>query len=345
MKISAGRVEGFVANPDPAATAILIYGPDTGLARERSLTLARQVVDDPSDPFRMAELTGGMIADSPARLADEMLAMSFGGGKRLVVVRDAGDSVTAPLKSALEAAAETDANATVVLEGGNLSGRSSLRKLCELRADAAALPCYPDDEEGRARLARAMIQEAGLQIAPDGLRTLSGILGDDRQGNRREIEKLILFCGAGTEISEEDVLACVGDSGTTSLDETINAAADGNMVELDLAIERFWADGGEPIGLVRAAQRHFQRLHRVAGLMAQGESFENASRRLRPPVFWKVAGRFQAQSRAWSGAALEQALLRLTEAELALKSTGTPAAAACGRTLYAIASMRRAQRR
>lgn len=344
MKISAGRVEGFVSNPDPSVTAILVYGPDSGLVRERSLKLSRQVVDDPTDPFRMAELTGGMISESPARLTDEMLAMSFGGGQRLVLVRDAGDSVTAPLKSALEAASDADANAVVVLEAGNLAGRSSLRKLCESRDDSAALPCYPDDEEGRARLARTMIQDAGLRISGDALRTLAGILGDDRQSNRREIEKLILFGGADAELSEEDVLACVGDSGTTSLDETIYAAADGNITELDLAIERFWSDGGEPVGLMRAAQRHFQRLHRVSGLIAQGESYENSARRLRPPVFWKVAGRFQNQSRAWSSTSLEQALMRLTEAELALKSTGTPGAAACGRTLYAIASMRRAQR-
>ena len=344
MKISAGRVNGFVANPNPRVTAILVYGPDSGLVREHALTLSRKIVDDPTDPFRMAELTGAVIADTPARLADELLAMAFGGGQRLVVVRDAGDSVTAPLKSALEAATDADANAIVILEAGNLAGRSSLRKLCESRDDSAALPCYPDDGEGRARLARSMIADAGLRIPADALRTLTGRLGDDRQSNRREIEKLVLFCGADAEISEAGVLACIGDSGTTSLDETIYAAADGNIAELDLAIRRFWSDGGEPVGLMRSAQRHFQRLHRVSGLLAQGESYDNAARRLRPPVFWKVAGRFQNQSRAWSATALEQALMRLTEAELTLKSTGTPGTAACGRTLYAIASMRRMRR-
>ena len=96
---------------------------------------------------------------------------------------------------------------------------------------------------------------------------------------------------------------------------------------------------------MRAAQRHFQRLHRVSGLLASGESYETAARRLRPPVFWKVASRFQNQSRSWQGNAIEQALLRLTEAELALKTTGTPGQAACGRTLLAIASMRRAKNR
>ena len=122
MKISAGRVDGFIAKPDPAITAILIYGPDSGLVRERSLTLANSVVDDLSDPFLAAELTGGMIGETPARLADEMLALSLGGGERLVVVRDATESITTPLKLALEATAEADANVTVVAGGGRGGG-------------------------------------------------------------------------------------------------------------------------------------------------------------------------------------------------------------------------------
>jgi len=343
VKVSAGRVDGFIAQPDPAVRAVLIYGPDSGLVRERSLKLSRQIVPDLHDPFRVAELSGAHVSDAPARLADEILAMSFGGGQRLVIVRDAGDPLSTHLKSALEAARVASANSLVVVESGNLSGRSSLRKLAESRDDCAALPCYPDDEEGRARLVRSMLQGADIRITSDALNTLSGILGEDRQSNRSEIEKLILYAGPGSEISEDDVLASIGDSGATSLDETIFAAADGNIAELDRSIERFWSDGGEPVGLMRAAQRHFQRLHRVGGALSSGESYDGAVRRLRPPVFWKVAGRFQNQCRSWSMNGLEQAIARLTEAELALKTTGTPGRAACGRTLLAIASMRRAQ--
>ncbi|MEK9796125.1 MAG: DNA polymerase III subunit delta [Alphaproteobacteria bacterium] len=262
----------------------------------------------------------------------------------MVIVRDAPDTLSGPLKDALDAVADAKATARLVIEAGNLSGRSALRKLCESRDDCAALPCYPDDEENRTRVIQTMMRESNVRIGPNALRTLAGILGDDRQLNRREIEKLILFVWPDNEVSEDDVLACVGGSGTTSLDETVLAAAEGNIAELDRALERFWSDGGEPVSLVRAAQRHFQRLHRVSGLMNSGESYDNAARRLRPPVFWKMAARFQSQCRSWPSDRLELALGRLTEAELALKTTGTPGRAACGRTLYAIASMQRARR-
>jgi DNA polymerase-3 subunit delta len=275
-------------------------------------------------------------------LADEMLALSLGGGRRLVTVRNATDSITKSLESALDAGSESGMNAVALIESGALTAKSSLRKLCEKRDDCAALPCYADDDESRARLARGLFNEAGISINPDALRTLTGLLGDDRLSNRREIEKLILLVGPEGTAQEADVLAAVGDISATTLDETVFAAAGGDIGQLDRSIERFWAEGGEPIGLIRATQRHFQRLHRVAGLMEAGTRYEEAAKKLRPPVFWKQSGPFRYQARSWSRSQLELALSRLGEAELVLKSTGTPAQAACGRTLYAIASMKRA---
>ncbi len=52
MKIAAGRADGFVRNPDAQARAVLLYGADDGLIRERADIVARSVVEDPSDPFR-----------------------------------------------------------------------------------------------------------------------------------------------------------------------------------------------------------------------------------------------------------------------------------------------------
>ncbi|MBS28185.1 MAG: DNA polymerase III subunit delta [Alphaproteobacteria bacterium] len=341
MKVSAGRVDGFVANPDPDIVACLVYGPNTGLVRERCDTLADHVLDDPKDPFRAAELTMASLGDNPARLADELLAMTFDGGQRLIVLRDATDSLTKILEAALDTAGETRINALLAIEAGSLSGRSSLRKLCESRNDCAALPCYADEEQSRAEVSRRMLKEAGIAIEPDALRTLTGYLGEDRLSNRREIEKLILFVGREGTATEVDVQAAVGDIGVSSMDDTVFAAADGDLRQLDHAIERFWAEGGEPVGLIRANQRHFQRLHRVVGSMEGGTRYEEAAKRLRPPVFWKHSDRFQAQARAWSRSQIELALARLSEAELVLKSTGVPGQAACGRTLYAVASMRR----
>src|SRR5262249_38145176 len=91
MKLDARSIAAFLAAPDPDVRAGLLYGPDEGKVRERGAELARRVVSDLSDPFRVAEFAGSALADDPARLADEAAAIAMIGGRRVVRVRPAGN--------------------------------------------------------------------------------------------------------------------------------------------------------------------------------------------------------------------------------------------------------------
>ena len=97
MRLTSGRIEPFLARfrtaPDPAIRALLVYGPDQGLVRERATDLARAIVPDLRDPFRVAELSGASLAADPALLADEAQALSLTGGRRVLRVKEAGDAV------------------------------------------------------------------------------------------------------------------------------------------------------------------------------------------------------------------------------------------------------------
>src|SRR5262249_16375404 len=84
VKLPPARVARFRGRPDRARRAVLLYGPDTGLVRERADILARTVCPDLKDPFRVTDLNGsGLVAD-PARLADEAAQMSLIGGRRVI---------------------------------------------------------------------------------------------------------------------------------------------------------------------------------------------------------------------------------------------------------------------
>ena len=87
----------FCRNPTPHVRVVLLYGPDAGLVRERADVLAKKIVPDVQDPFRVALLTGAMITEDPARLLDEMAAQALGGGRRLVRIQHAVDGNAVPL--------------------------------------------------------------------------------------------------------------------------------------------------------------------------------------------------------------------------------------------------------
>ena len=55
MKLDRSQIERFLKQPDPRFAAVLIYGPDSGMVRERGSQLTRQVAGSLDDPFRVAE--------------------------------------------------------------------------------------------------------------------------------------------------------------------------------------------------------------------------------------------------------------------------------------------------
>ena len=98
MKITPRNAEAFVRSPDPSLRAVLVYGPDAGLVRERVEALVKAAAEDPADPFRVSELGAREIVEDPARLGDEAAALSLSGGRRAVRLRQAGDDLAPHFK-------------------------------------------------------------------------------------------------------------------------------------------------------------------------------------------------------------------------------------------------------
>ncbi len=101
------------------------------------------------------------------------------------------------------------------------------------------------------------------------------------------------------KVELEDARACVGDSAALSLDDMSYALGDGDLAALERALVRSLREGANPVTVLRAAGRHLQRLHLVVGLATQGTALEGALKKLRPPLFWKLAPRFRAQTQIW----------------------------------------------
>ena len=172
MRIKPGEIRTFINAPPPKVAAVLIYGPDAGLVRERAEALVRRVAGSLDDPFRIGELSGTQLKDDPARLVDEMFALSLAGGRRAVRVRSVTDTHSAQLETLFEALAGRKAEDAgfVVVEAGDLGPRSSLRLLFEEAANGAAIPCYldsPEELEAAIVYLRKAIQEFDLLLASD----------------------------------------------------------------------------------------------------------------------------------------------------------------------------------
>ena len=87
MRLKTAEIDHFIAKPPDTMWVALIYGPDEGLVRERAIKLARTVLTDLKDPFRLIELNDEDLKSDPARIADEFGSISMLGGRRVIRVR------------------------------------------------------------------------------------------------------------------------------------------------------------------------------------------------------------------------------------------------------------------
>ncbi|HEY5597286.1 MAG TPA: DNA polymerase III subunit delta [Kiloniellales bacterium] len=344
-KLAARQIEAFLGNPDARVRAVLVYGPDLGLVRARCRTLMAAVAGDAADPFRVATLDAAALRSDPPRLADEAAALSLVGGRRVVHVRTADDSIATFFRDFL---ADPVGDALVLAEAGDLSSRSPLRRVFEAAEAAVAIACYHDDARTLPGVITEMLRAQGLTASADVVAFLADNLGEDRELTRREIEKLALYVGGAapgdagdTPLRPVDLpaaQACVGDSALISLDDLALAVGDGDLGAVERAFTRSLQEGAAPVRALRSVARHFENVHLVAGLVAQGKPLDAAIKALRRPIFWRYAQRFRAQANTWPAATVGLAIVRLQEAEAACKRTGAPDEALAARALLEIAT-------
>lgn len=348
MTALKGRdIAAFVQSRDKSVAAVLLYGPDNGLVRERADTLAKSVVADFKDPFNYIDLTDADLKTEPARLADEAAALSFAGGERVVRLKTIGEEAAKAAQALIDGldGGYLTANALTIIEAGELSPRSGLRKMFEKAKRAAALPCYVDGPGDVRALAMSAAASEDLTFDKDALDLLVSLLGEDRGVSRSEIDKLLLYKGlkdqrdGAAQISLDDVKIMLVDGVGDVMNEAADAVADGAPDLLANALHRTARAGASPIGLLRTLQRSFSRLHTAQSYVSTGDAPASAMKRLKPPVFFIEQKPFERRLRQWPLKRLDMALDMLLEAELDAKTTGSPQREIVERTALRLSHM------
>lgn len=338
VALKGAQIDAFVARPDPARPVVLVYGPDSGLVRERAEALIRASVDDLRDPFALARLESEELAAEPARLVEEALTVPLFGGRRAVWAK-AGSRNIAPAVEALLAVAPRECR--VVIEAGDLKRSSPLRALCERAANAAALPCYPDAERDIERLIDDEMRASGLSIAPEARAALVPLVGGDRLASRNEIRKVALYARGRAQVELDDVIAVVADASALALDALVDAAFAGRVGEADTQFAKARGAGTAPGTILSAALRAVGALHKTRLAIEDGKAVAAALDAMVPPVHFSRRPLVEAALRSWTAARLERAMLALADASFEARRNADLAETIAHRSLLAIATSAR----
>lgn len=320
MKLTSRDSDAFIRNPGRSACA-LIYGTDAGQVRQRAGEIADAWLGKNPDPMAKLELTVEQLKEDPAKLADELAAMSLMCPRRVILVREAEDAILPAIEEGM--ARRSPENYLILYVTESLPATSKLRVWAERAADVGAVACYKDEGSGLEQFIRDTLKGYGLRSDTETVRLLAHQLSGDRQIILNELEKLSLYVGDEAEtVTLEDVMASVGENNDRSFDELNTAVASGDMVNLCRLSDRLQLEGNHGLLLVRSLMRYFQRLEAIALKRDAGMSIDAAIEGLRPPVFFKAKPALKAHATRWNATACAEALARLQLLELDSKRYG-----------------------
>lgn len=336
--LKTSEIDAFMARPDPARPTVLIFGPDLGLVRERADAIIRASVDDVRDPFALVRLDGDEVAADPARLVDEAQTVPLFGGRRAISLRVGAKNVVPAVELLLTLALR---DCRVVIEAGDLKRNAPLRVLCERARNAAALPCYADQERDLARLVDEEMRAAGLAIAPDARAALIPLLGGDRRATLSELRKLALYAEGRGTVALADVLAVVADASSLANDDVVDAAFAGQMAAVESEFAKTRVAGTSPGSVLAAALRQLYQLHKARIAIEGGVSLEEAIESARPPIHFTRRRAVETALRVWTSGRLEHAMGRLAQAAFDARTRSVLAEAVARRALIGLADVAR----
>jgi DNA polymerase-3 subunit delta len=331
--LKTSDVDKFITRP--TAPIVLVYGPDTGLVRERVEALIAASVDDPADPFSLARIESEELSANPGRLADEANTVPLFGGRRAVLLKISSRHNVVPSVEAVLDNPPRDCR--VLIEAGELRKNAPLRVACEKSKSAAAIACYLDNEQTLARLIDQEMNEASLTLAGDARTALMGLLGGDRLASRSEIRKLVTYAAGKNRIELADVLAVVSDASEIALDALLDAAFAGKTDEVEREFNKANSEGASAAGIVSATLRHVSQLHKMRLMIDKGDSAEFAMMRGAPPVHFSRKSSVENALRNWSSPRLLRVMTQLAEASLEARRQANLADVIAQRALLSIA--------
>lgn len=326
MKITAGKAEAFLNRPDPSVIAILLYGPDQGLVGDRARKLVKSHLGADETDFALSTLTSEQLKSDPGLLVDEACAFNMLGGARCVRITQIKDEATAAVERLGE---QPNVEALTIIEAGDLSTSSKLRKLVEKDKRMAAIGCYRDEGRGLENAIRSLGQDYGLTMSRDVVAYLAGQLGSDRGVTRSEIQKLALYEDAKPEqpkpVSIDSVRACIGDNAAIAIDQLIDRCFIGDAAGVMRVLSRMRLDQTSPISMLRPLQNHLDLLMDVTQLTHEGMSVEQAITKTRPYLHFRTKQALPQHLRGYTVARLRKLLDHALDTEIRMKSTGQPA--------------------
>ncbi|MFV0281478.1 MAG: DNA polymerase III subunit delta [Rhodoblastus sp.] len=255
--LSAREFEESVAAKLQIAKIIVLSGDNSPLKSDLFRAIRAKLAIDSADPFRLVQLDSNAIESDPARLADEMGAISMFGGSRLIRAMTTPRQAGHAAKQALESPA---GDWILVLDTDEFEPPPNLSS--QQAGQIIVVACNVESDGDFHSFARAEFERAGIRLGDGVIETFVSLMADDRTAARGEIEKLALLHDRSQTLTVDDIRDTVANGSSILADEIAATALSGNLAALVPALDRLHAAGADPANALGAASRLALNLYR-----------------------------------------------------------------------------------
>lgn len=327
-------VNKYVKNPDPAIKCFVIFGTNEGMIADYTNQLAKAICPDLNDAFRVVTFLMDNLEKDMGQLYAEYNAQSLLGGRRVVIIKDGNNNLTAHLKEMFK---NSSSDTLVIISSSSVNTKSSLTVYAKDNPEIGLISCYEDREASIYGFAKSYLEKSGVTIAADAMQLLCARLSSDRKASAGELEKLITYLDTRRNIVLNDIKTAISDTSSSSQEDLCYFTANGNSVKAIEAYRELLHEGEDAVGLTRNLTYHFFKLLNLVAGIEKGQSAESAIKTLRPPVMYFRKDDLVMQLKIWKRKDINSVLELLYKCERSCKTTNMPAEEILSYTILQIA--------
>lgn len=253
MNIKPEQVEGILKSLPPQIRGVIIYGSNEGMISTLSQQFVKAVSPDVYDAFHVSYLEMSDISSDVGTLYAEYNALSLMGGRRVVVIKEATNLLTKPLKEMLSS---SRSDSLLVITSSSLKTKDSLAVMAKDESDFYGIGCYDDRDEDIATFASKFMSKNGFSIDNATFQLLCSRLSNDRKISANELDKLITYMGNKKNIDISDIQTVISDTSASSQEDLCYFVAQGFTEKAVASYNRLVFEGEQPVSLIRTLSYH-----------------------------------------------------------------------------------------
>ena len=270
---------------------LLLYGENEGLKKDIKKIICK------SSNTEILTFYENDISENEDSFYNNVYSQSLFSSKKIILINSSNDKILDQIEYILEKFPE---NVSFIIFSSVLSKKSKLRNFFEKNKKTLCVPCYLDNNNDLAIIARTELKKNNINLSQECINLLAEKSNSDRNNLRNEIEKIKSFALDKKEIEIDELRSIINFSGEFKSETLINECLSGNIFQYKKILSELYINTINQTFLLRILSSKIHRLVNMKKKKNKFDSIESLLNSSKPPIFWKEKPIVEKQLTIWN---------------------------------------------